>query len=30
VRKPVVLTNCGGIVRETLARAKFDQIFSMA
>ena len=30
VRKPVVLTNCRGIVKETLARARFDQIFSMA
>ena len=30
VRKPVVLTNCRGIVKEALARARFDRIFSMA
>jgi anti-anti-sigma factor len=30
VRKPVLLSNCRGIVKEALARARFDQIFGMA
>lgn len=30
VRKPVVLSNCRGIVRAALAGARFDKIFSMA
>jgi anti-anti-sigma factor len=29
VRKPVVLSNCRGIVRQTLAGANFDKIFRM-
>ena len=30
VRKPVVLSNCRGIVKEALASASFDKIFNMA
>jgi HptB-dependent secretion and biofilm anti anti-sigma factor len=30
VRKPVVLSNCRGIVKEALTSASFDKIFNMA